>query len=84
MFLVAGARPCVKIGNSRRNLDDPRPVRLNRRNATTASLQQLACSIGYVSSSAGYCPPASLGRTLGTAFKPVHTQRHEHAIPRVR
>ena len=24
---------------------------------------------------------ASLGRTLGTAFKPVHTQRHEHPTP---
>ncbi|NOJ48209.1 class I SAM-dependent methyltransferase [Bradyrhizobium archetypum] len=24
---------------------------------------------------------ASLGRTLGAAFKPVHTQRHEHATP---
>jgi len=24
---------------------------------------------------------ASLGRTLGTTFKLVHTQRHEHATP---
>jgi len=24
---------------------------------------------------------ASLGQALGTAFKPVHTQRHEHATP---
>ena len=60
-----------------------------------ANPRKLPCPIGYVSAPDGPRRPpragnglpvarydsASLGRTLGTAFKLVHTQRHEHATP---